>query len=101
MLYPHTFTGLPPKTSRRNPANGMTTGKRKDKEVANGSKGAWGFFIATTQSPSTSGTAGTFEFCSGRPIAFSLSKPLEAACQGHDTHGAGVVTQAHENIVVV
>jgi hypothetical protein len=25
--------GLPPKTSRRNPANGMTVSKRKDKEV--------------------------------------------------------------------
>jgi hypothetical protein len=37
------YSGLPPKTSRRNPANGMTTGKQKDKEVANWSKGAGGF----------------------------------------------------------
>jgi hypothetical protein len=41
------------------------------------------------------------DFAVADPIAFSLSKALEAACQGHDTHGAGVVTEANNLIVVV
>jgi hypothetical protein len=41
------------------------------------------------------------DFAVADPITFFLSKALEAACQGHDTQAAGVVTQAHEHIVVV
>jgi len=45
----------------------MTARKGKDKEAADWSTSAWGFFIATTQPLSTGGTAGTFELCSARP----------------------------------
>ena len=34
------------------------------------------------------------------PITFPLSKALEAACPVHDTHAAGVVTQANNHIAV-
>ena len=50
----------------------MTTGKEKESEVATWSKSAWGFSKATTQPPSTAGTAGAFEFCSTRPHGIFL-----------------------------
>jgi hypothetical protein len=34
------------------------------------------------------------------PIALTVSKALQAACPMHDTQGAGVVTEAHNPIVV-
>ena len=34
------------------------------------------------------------------PITFPLPEALEAACPVHDTHAAGVVTQANNYIVV-
>jgi len=35
IFYPHTFTGLFSKIPHKSPANGMTTGKWKESEVAN------------------------------------------------------------------
>jgi len=34
------------------------------------------------------------------PMALTVSKALQAACPMHDTQGAGVVTEAHNPIVV-
>ena len=82
----------PKKFPIKNPENGMTAGKQKDKEVAKWSKIAWGFFYATTQPLSTTGTAGTFEFFSARPhcIPFiegsgsCLPRARYARCRGRD-----------------
>ena len=94
------LSGLSPKVIPENPANGMTTRKRKEREVAAWNKSTWGFSWATTQPVSTSITAEAFELGSARPHYISLSKALQAACPMHDTQGAGVVTETNNSIVV-
>jgi hypothetical protein len=60
-----------------------------------------GVFLATTQPLDLRGTAGALRILSCQtPLHSPLSKSLEAACPVHDTHAAGVVTQATMNIVV-
>ena len=59
---------------------------------------AQGGFLPTTKTLDLRGTAGALRIISCQtPLHSPLSKALEAACPVHDTHAAGVVTQAtHE-----
>jgi hypothetical protein len=60
-----------------------------------------GGFLATTKPLDLRGTARCLaNSLLPTPLHSPLSKALEAACPVHDTHAAGVVTQATKHIVV-
>jgi hypothetical protein len=82
-------SGLSPKIPHKNTANGSTTGKGKEREVATSSKGTWGFFLSHNTIPKAFGTPLARQepsnYAVPDPMAFPVSKSLQTACPMHNT----------------
>jgi uncharacterized membrane protein YccC len=95
------LSGLPPKIPHKK------SGKRHDRRETEGQRSGkleqdrMGVFLRhnTTAQHHWNGRNLRIFQCQN-PIAFPLSKALEAACPVYDTQGAGVVMQANNPIVV-
>jgi hypothetical protein len=89
------------RSAKISPAIRVTCTKTPKRTGNNGedqNRSVWGFFIATAQ-PSVPGTRQVLVyFTVPRPPALPVAKVLPAACPGQNTHGAGVVMPADEQI---